>query len=325
MTSLDRSLDRDVPALDAGGDRVTAPPSARTETAAAPPPARRARNSPLSTVNPVSRVFVLIVMSLFAIYFLVPVWWLLVAATKAQGEIFSGNGFWFSRHFALIHNVQVLFEAQGGIYARWLLNSLLYAVGGAIVATLLAAMCGYALAKLPFPGREAVFGTVLAAVLLPAPVLAIPLYLVFSYTGVVNTFWSVFIPSIVSPFGVYLSRIYAASSIPDELIEAGRIDGAGEWRVFGIGLRLMVPAMVTIFLFQFVAIWTNYLLPSLMLANDRLQPVTVGLISWRELQGYPISYTTVVTGAFVSVVPVVAMFLSLQSFWSKGLATGSIK
>ncbi|GAA4254543.1 carbohydrate ABC transporter permease [Dactylosporangium darangshiense] len=286
---------------------------------------RRPRTSPLTTVNPATRLLVLLVMSLFAVYFLVPVWWLVVSATKGQGELFSGNGFWFGDHFALVDNVQTLFRAQGGIYSRWLLNSLLYAVGGGIVSTLLASMCGYALAKFSFPGREAVFGTVLAAVLLPAPVLAIPLYLVFSYTGTVNTFWAVFIPSIVSPFGVYLSRIYAASSVPDQLIEAGRLDGAGEFRIFTIGVRLMAPAMVTIFLFQFVAIWTNFLLPSLMLADTSLQPVTVGLVSWRELQGYPISYTTVVTGALVSVIPVVAMFLSLQSFWSKGLATGAVK
>jgi ABC-type glycerol-3-phosphate transport system permease component len=286
---------------------------------------RRPRTSPLTTVNPATRLLVLLVMSLFAVYFLVPVWWLVVSATKGQGELFSGNGFWFGGHFALVDNVQTLFRAQGGIYSRWLLNSLLYAVGGGIVSTLLASMCGYALAKFSFPGREAVFGTVLAAVLLPAPVLAIPLYLVFSYTGTVNTFWAVFIPSIVSPFGVYLSRIYAASSVPDQLIEAGRLDGAGEFRIFTIGVRLMAPAMVTIFLFQFVAIWTNFLLPSLMLADTSLQPVTVGLVSWRELQGYPISYTTVVTGALVSVIPVVAMFLSLQSFWSKGLATGAVK
>jgi len=286
---------------------------------------RRPRTSPLTTVNPATRLLVLLVMSLFAVYFLVPVWWLVVSATKGQGELFSGNGFWFGGHFALVDNVQTLFRAQGGIYSRWLLNSLMYAVGGGIVSTLLASMCGYALAKFSFPGREAVFGTVLAAVLLPAPVLAIPLYLVFSYTGTVNTFWAVFIPSIVSPFGVYLSRIYAASSVPDQLIEAGRLDGAGEFRIFTIGVRLMAPAMVTIFLFQFVAIWTNFLLPSLMLADTSLQPVTVGLVSWRELQGYPISYTTVVTGALVSVIPVVAMFLSLQSFWSKGLATGAVK
>ncbi|MEU0569527.1 carbohydrate ABC transporter permease [Nonomuraea sp. NPDC005983] len=276
-------------------------------------------------MSPVSRSFVLAVMILFAVYFLLPVWWLVVSSTKGSGEIFSGNGFWFGERFALVENIQTLFQAQGGIYSRWLLNSLLYAVGGGVVSTLLASMCGYALAKFSFPGREAVFGTVLAAVLLPAPVLAIPLYLVFSFTGTVNTFWAVFIPSIVSPFGVYLSRIYAASSIPDALLEAGRIDGAGEMRIFAMGVRLMAPAMVTIFLFQFVAIWTNFLLPSLMLADTTLQPVTVGLVGWRELQGYPIGYSTVVTGAFISVVPVVAMFLSLQSFWSKGLATGAVK
>jgi multiple sugar transport system permease protein len=304
---------------------VTLPSPTRNEPVAGVPNRRRRRAHPLTTVSPASRLFVLAVMILFAVYFLLPVWWLVVSVTKGSGEIFSGNGFWFGESFAFVENIKTLFQAQGGIYSRWLLNSLLYAVGGGIVSTLLASMCGYALAKFRFPGREAVFGTVLAAVLLPAPVLAIPLYLVFSATGIINTFWAVFIPSIVSPFGVYLSRIYAASSIPDALIEAGRIDGAGEMRIFGMGVRLMAPAMVTIFLFQFVAIWTNFLLPSLMLADSTLQPVTVGLVGWREMQGNPISYTTVVTGAFVSVVPVVAMFLSLQSFWSKGLAAGAVK
>ena len=303
---------------------VQTPSPAAPVTRTKPDP-RRPAGSPMTSVSPATRLFVLAVMTLSAIYFLLPVWWLIVSATKGSGELFSGNGFWLGKHFALWENIQTLFQAQGGIYPRWLLNSLLYAVGGGVVSTLLAVVCGYALAKFPFPGREAVFGTVLGAVLLPAPVLAVPLYLLFSHTGVINTFWSVFIPSIVSPFGVYLSRIYATSSIPDALIEAGRIDGAGELRIFAIGMRIMSPAMVTIFLFQFVAIWTNFLLPSLMLANSSLQPVTVGLVGWRGMQGYPIGYTTVVTGALLSVVPVVAMFVSLQSFWSKGLVTGAVK
>jgi multiple sugar transport system permease protein len=301
------------------------PPAAKPARTSVPAPRRRPGAGPLATVSPASRLFVLAVMSLFALYFLLPVWWLIVSATKGRGELFSGNGFWFGHHFALWDNVRTLFAAQDGVYPRWLLNSLLYAVGGGVVSTLLAAMCGYALAKFRFPGREAVFGTVLAAVLLPAPVLAVPLYLLFSHLGVVNTFWSVFIPSIVSPFGVYLSRIYAAASIPDALIEAGRIDGAGELRIFAMGMRIMAPAMVTVFLFQFVAIWTNFLLPSLMLASSSLQPVTVGLVGWREMQGYPVGYVTVVTGAMLSVVPVVAMFVTLQSFWSKGLVAGAVK
>ncbi|HEY0472417.1 MAG TPA: carbohydrate ABC transporter permease [Kribbella sp.] len=287
-------------------------------------PGKKADESPLTRVSPVSRAVVLLIMLGFAVYFLMPVWWLIVSATKGSGRLFTGNGFWFG-DFALFQNLQTLFTAQGGVYGHWMLNSLLYAIGGGLVSTLLSVMCGYALAKFDFPGREAVFGTVLVSVLLPAPILAIPLYLIFSGTGIINTFWAVFIPSIVSPFGVYLGRIYAASSVPDSILEAGRLDGASELRIFTVAMRLMAPAMVTIFLFQFVSIWTNFLLPSLMLADTKLQPVTVGLIGWRELQGYPISYSTVVTGAFVSVIPVVAMFLSLQSFWSKGLATGAVK
>jgi multiple sugar transport system permease protein len=302
-----------------------------TETLVRPPSAERPSGPPrrrgaaFERVSPASRAFVLAIMILFAVYCLLPVWWLLVSATKPSGELFTGDGFWFGRGFDLVDNVVELFRTQGGIYARWLLNSLLYAGVGAVVSTLLSVMCGYALAKFDFPGREAIFGTVLAAVLLPAPILAVPLYLLFSGTGIVNTFWAVFIPSIVSPFGVYLARIYAASSVPDSIIEAGRIDGAGEFRIFTMGMRIMAPAMVTIFLFQFVAIWTNFLLPSLMLADMSLQPVTVGLIQWRAMQGFPVGYTTVVTGALVSVIPVVAMFLSLQGFWSRGLAAGAEK
>lgn len=282
-----------------------------------------ARN-PFERVTPASRALVLVVMIVFAIYCLLPVWWLVVSATKPSGQLFTGNGFWFGE-FDLGGNLAALFTAQNGIYGHWLVNSLLYAGVGGAVSTLLSVMCGYALAKFDFPGREAVFGTVLAAVLLPAPILAVPLYLVFSAMGTVNTFWAVFIPSIVSPFGVYLSRIYAASSVPDTLLEAGRIDGASEFRIFLMSVRIMAPAMVTIFLFQFVAIWTNYLLPSLMLADTSLQPVTVGLVGWRAMQGFPVGYSTVVTGALLSVIPVIAMFLSLQSFWSKGLAAGAEK
>ena len=293
---------------------------ARTAPRPAPGP------SPMTTVSPASRLFVLAVMSLTAVYFLLPVWWLIVSATKGNGELFSGNGFWFGQHFALWENVQTLFRAQSGIYSRWLLNSLLYAVGGGVVSTLLSAMCGYALAKFPFPGREAVFGTVLAAVLLPAPVLAVPLYLLFSHTGVVNTFWSVFIPSIVSPFGVYLSRIYAASSVPDALIEAGRIDGAREFRIFVMGMRIMAPALVTVFLFQFVHIWNNYFLPLVMLSDDRKYPITLGLVTWQQAADRVPELTQyTIGGAFVSVIPLAVAMLVLQRFWRTGLTEGSVK
>jgi multiple sugar transport system permease protein len=271
---------------------------------------------------------VLGVLLLSSAYFLAPVWWLLVSSTKTSSGLFTGNAFWFG-HFALFTNIREVFTRDGGIYSRWLLNSALYAVGGAAASTLVAAMAGYALAKYAFRGRELAFNVVLAAVLVPQPLLAIPLYLLFSPIHLVNTYWGVLLPSMVSPFGVYLARIYAGASVPDELIEAGRIDGAGEFRIFAtIALRVMSPALVTIFLFQFVTIWTNYLLPVLMLANDTLQPVTEGVVGWQAQRGLgPTAVPTniVITAAMVSAVPLVILFLSLQRYWRSGLTAGSTK
>ncbi|MBV6702026.1 carbohydrate ABC transporter permease [Kitasatospora aureofaciens] len=278
--------------------------------------------------RPASRWLVLGVLLVASVYFLAPVWWLLVASTKTSSGLFSGNGFWFG-DFALFDNLKQVFTRQDGIYGEWLANSALYAVGGAGVSTLISALAGYALAKYRFRGRELTFNGVLAAVLVPQPLLAVPLYLMFSQLHLVNTVWAVLLPGMVSPFGVYLARIYAAASVPDEIIEAGRIDGAGELRIFAtIALRVMAPALVTIFLFQFVSIWTNYLLPVLMLADDHLQPVTVGVVGWqaqRALGSGAVPLNIVVAAAMVSAVPLVILFLSLQRFWRAGLTAGSTK
>ncbi|MFC8127184.1 carbohydrate ABC transporter permease [Streptomyces sp. NPDC057302] len=290
----------------------------------APPPplAPTAKPAP-----PKSRWLVLAVMGMAAVYFLLPVWWLLVSATKTSSELTTTNGFWFG-DFALADNLRALFSQEGGIFTRWLLNTALYAVGGAVVSTLISSLAGYALAKFAFRGREFTFNAVLAAVLVPQPLLAIPLYLMFSQINLVNTYWAVLLPSLVSPFGVYLARIYAAASVPDEVIEAGRVDGAGEFRIFAtIGMRIMAPALVTIFLFQFVTIWTNYLLPVLMLADDELQPVTVGIVGWQAQQGIgtAVPHNIIITAALISVIPLVALFLTLQRFWRSGLTAGSVK
>jgi multiple sugar transport system permease protein len=274
-----------------------------------------------------ARWVVLGLMTLSLVYFLAPVWWLLVSATKTNSGLFTGSGFWFG-HFSLFTNLHTVFTEQGGIFWTWLLNTVIYAGLGAALSTLFAALAGYALAKFPFRGREAVFSIVLAAVLVPQPLLAIPLYLLFSPIHLVNTYWSVLIPSMVSPFGVYLARIYAAASVPDELLEAARIDGAGEVRTFfQIALRVMSPALVTIYLFQFVGIWSNYLLPALMLANEKLQPVTVGIVGWQAERGIgnAVPFNIVITAAAVCVVPLVILFLSLQRFWRTGLVAGSVK
>lgn len=272
------------------------------------------------------RLAVTLVLSVFTLYFLTPIWWLLVASTKSRGDLTSTNPLWFS-DLNLVENLQGVFSYGGGVLPRWLLNSVLYAGLGALIATLLAGMCGYALAKYAFPGREVLFNVVLGGVLVPATALALPLFLIFAQVGATNTFWSVFLPSIVSPFGVYLARIYAASSVPDELLEAARLDGAGEVRTFfSVSVRLMVPALITVYLFQFVAIWNNFFLPLIMLRDERLFPVTLGLYNWNTVVNQvPELRLYVLTGSLVSIVPLIIVFLLLQRFWQAGLGTGSLK
>ncbi|GAA2703859.1 carbohydrate ABC transporter permease [Actinoplanes palleronii] len=273
-----------------------------------------------------SKTAAMAIMGLSTLYFLVPIWWLFVGATKSRGDFSSTAPLWFA-DFNLGQNLHELVSYRDGVFLRWMLNSILYTGGAALLGTVLAAMCGYALAKYRFRGRELIFNIVLGGVLVPATALALPLFLIFSQLNATNTFWSVFLPSLVNPFGVYLARIYATASVPEELLEAARLDGSGEVRTFfKISTKLMFPALVTIFLFHFVAVWNNFLLPLIMLGNERLFPVTLGLYSWNtQVNQLPELRMLVLTGALVSILPLVAAFLLLQRFWRSGLGSGAVK
>jgi multiple sugar transport system permease protein len=271
------------------------------------------------------KILVVGLLTVFALYFLLPVYWLVIAATKSTGDLFGTFGLWFSDPH-LIDNLTRVLTYDDGIYLRWTLNSVVYAGAGAAVATLFAAMAGYALAKYRFPGREALFNVILAGVLIPGTALALPLFLMLSKIGLANTYWAVLLPSVVSPFGVYLCRMYAATTVPDELLESARIDGAGERRIFTtLVLRIMSPALVTIFLFQFVGIWNNFFLPLVMLSDPKLYPITLGLTSWQSFADrQPELYQLTVGGAFLSVLPLMAAIVVLQRFWRGGLTEGSL-
>jgi multiple sugar transport system permease protein len=272
------------------------------------------------------RIVTIGLLTVLAIYFLLPVYWLAIASTKSTGDLFGSFGLWFSDPQPWA-NLQNVLTYDDGIYLRWTLNSLLYAGVGAAVATFLSAMAGYALAKFEFPGRALAFNLILAGVLIPGTALALPLFLLFSKMGLANTYLAVLLPSVVSPFGAYLCRIYAETAVPDELIEAARIDGAGEFRIFmTLGLRIMTPALVTVFLFQFVGIWNNYFLPLVMLNDPKLYPVTLGLTSWQSFADrQPELYQLTIGGAFLSVVPLMIAIVALQRFWRSGLTQGSVK
>ncbi|MEV8371010.1 carbohydrate ABC transporter permease [Microbacterium sp. NPDC064584] len=289
-------------------------------SSAATPKARGPRESMLS------RGVAMLIMVIFTLYFLIPIWWLLVASSKDRGDLFTTNPLWFA-DFNLWNNIVALLNYDGGVYMRWIVNSIGYAGVGALVATVLAGMCGYALAKYRFRGREVLFNVVLGGVLVPATALALPLFLLFSQVQLTNTFWAVFLPSIVSPFGVYLARVFAEASVPDELLEASRLDGAGEIRTFfTVSIRLMLPALITIFLFQFVGIWNNFFLPLIMLRSEELFPVTYGLYAWNStINQFPELRTFVLVGALLSIIPLIITFLLLQRYWRTGLGAGALK
>ena len=266
------------------------------------------------------------------IYFLLPLFWLFVASTKTTGDLFSSFGLWFADDFSLLSNIRQTFTHDGGVYGRWMLNTIFYSVVSAGGAAFLAALGGYGFAKYRFRGNGALFGLVLGSIMVPTTALAIPTYLLFSKMGLVNTPWAIILPSLVSPFGLYLMRIYAQDAIPDTLIEAGRIDGAGEFRIFfQVALRSLAPGIVTVLLFTLVATWNNYFLPLIMLNNPNLYPVTVGLASWQSQSAGGGSGSTaellalVVTGALLSVIPLIAAFLMLQRYWQSGLTAGGVK
>ncbi|SMH50257.1 carbohydrate ABC transporter membrane protein 2, CUT1 family [Rathayibacter oskolensis] len=282
-----------------------------------------------SSVQPKKSIAFTLLMSVFILYSLVPLAWLVINSTKTQAGLLSSFGLWFDGDFVFFQNIAETLTYRDGIFLRWLGNTLLYVVVGAGGATLLATLAGYGLAKFRFAGRKAVFAVVLGAIAVPGTALAVPTFLMFSQLGLTNTPWAIIIPSLISPFGLYLVWVYAVESVPTELLEAARMDGAGEFRTFfTISIRLLAPGIVTVLLFSVVATWNNYFLPLIMLSDPAWYPLTVGLNQWNAqatgVSAQPI-YNLVITGSLLTIIPIVVAFLGLQRFWQSGLSAGSVK
>ena len=291
---------------------------------------RRAAKSGFANVaNPRRSTLMTVLCSLFAIYCLFPFVYLLINATKSQADFTSTFGLWFGGEFNLWDNIVTVFTYQDGIFGRWFLNTILYVVVGAGGATLLAIMGGYALAKFRFPGRKAVFAVIIGSISVPGTALAVPQFLLFAQLGLTNTPWSMIIPSLISPFGLYLMWIFSEQAVPTELLEAARVDGAGEFRTFfQVSLPLLAPGIVTTSLFTIVATWNNYFLPLIMLKDADWYPLTIGLNQWKDqanTAGGTAIQNLVITGSLITIIPLVIAFLLLQKYWQSGLAAGAVK
>ena len=268
---------------------------------------------------------------LFLVYTFFPLFYLIVSSTKSNNDLFSTFGLWFGGSFNLLTNLHELFAQQDGIFVRWLLNTFLYSTSAGLGAALFATAAGYAFAKFHFWGRDVLFVVILIAVMIPQTALVVPTFLLLAREGLTDSPLGVILPSMISPIGVYLMRVYIEQGIDDALLDAARIDGANEWRIFrSIVFRLTLPGFVTVLLLAFVATWNNYFLPLIVLSSPEYFPLTVGLASWYQLAshgggGGQVMFSLILVGALVSIVPVIILFLFLQRFWQGGLALGSVK
>ena len=290
---------------------------------------RAAKAGFANVANPRRSTLLTLVCGIFAVYCLFPFVYLAINATNTQSDFTSTFGLGFGHTFALWDNIRTVFTYDGGIFGRWLLNTLLYVIVGAGGATLLAIMGGYALAKFRFPGRKAVFAVIIGAISVPGIALAVPQFLLFAQLNLTNTPWAMIIPSLISPFGLYLMWIFSEQAVPTELLEAARVDGASELRTFfQVSLPLLSPGIVTTSLFTIVATWNNYFLPLIMLKDSNWYPLTIGLNQCKDqasTAGGQAIQNLVITGSLITIIPLVIAFLCLQKYWQSGLAAGAVK
>lgn len=251
---------------------------------------------------------------------LFPLVWMVSASLMAPGEAAAFPPPLLPRT-ATLDNYRELFAARG--IGRQAFNSLLIAVGATLLSLGFNLAAGYAFAKLPFKGREAVFKALLGALVIPAQVTMMPLFLMLKGMGLVNTYAGALVPWLASVFGIFLVRQYAMS-IPNDLLEAARIDGAGELRIFtSIVLPLLKPIVITLAVLVFLGAWNDFMWPLIVLSDRDLQtlPVALAGLSREHVQDTEL----MMAGSVVTVLPVLLLFLVLQRHYMSGLLMGSVK
>ena len=280
----------------------------------------------------------LFVLTAFAVFFIAPVIWLILAPTKSDKALITSSPFSFGdfHHVALAWKHLDAFSSH--IYRRWLGNTLYYALSATAITLVVSVPAGYGLAIGKFPGRKLILSLTLVVMIVPNAALVLPIFLELNAFHLIGSVLSVILPFAFFPFGVYLAYIYYATSIPDELLDAARVDGCGELQTFlRVALPLAKPVVALVFFFSFVADWNNFFLPYVVLANSNQYPITVGL--WDLLSSTP-SFNPSVGGGgqsvnifkpelalatLIAVVPVAIVFLFSQRALVRGMLGGAVK
>lgn len=280
------------------------------------------------------RAFVALLLIAFAVFFIVPIIWLLLAPTKTDRQLLLDHPFTIGDVGTFLDNWQTLVEFQKGLIWTWLSNSALYCFT-ALVLTLVASIpAGYALAFTEFPGRKAVLALTLIVMLVPGTALVLPIFLELSAMRLIGSPLAIILPFSFFPFGVYLTYIYFSTAISRDLLDAARIDGASEFQIFArIALPLATPVIALVGFFSFTSNWNNYFLPYVTVPG-RKAPIQVGIAELLSNVGLfnptnagstTISLSTLALATLIAVAPVLIVFLFAQRFLVAGLTAGGTK
>jgi multiple sugar transport system permease protein len=267
-----------------------------------------------------SALWLHVTLAAFAIVTLIPLVWMVSASLMPAGEAATFPPRLFPRTVTFEHYADLFSRLD---LARHLGNSLFVSVVTTILSLLINGAAGYAFAKLRFAGREKLFRTLLAALVIPAQVGMLPLFLLLQKMGLVNTLAGVMIPGLASIFGIFLVRQYALS-IPDELLDAARMDGASELRIFRtVVLPLLSPILVTLAAFTFLSMWNDFMWPLIILSDESKYTLPVALAN---LVGEHVQDTELMmAGSMLTVLPVLIVFLVLQRWYLRGVMMGAVK
>ncbi len=249
-----------------------------------------------------------------------PLIWMILASLMPSGgaSVFPPS---FVPKSVTLDHYRTLFTRMN--VARYFLNSVLVSVGVTAVSLLINSLAGYAFAKYRFSGRDKLFTFLLASMIVPAQVTMLPLFLMLNKMGLVNTYWGILIPGMASIFGIFLIRQYALS-IPDSLIEAARMDGAGDFEIYWrVMIPLFRPVLVTLGLFTFMGTWNDFLWPLIVMTDDSMYTLPVAIAN---LMGEHTPDTELMmAGSVLTVLPVLIVFIAVQKYYIQGIMAGSVK
>ncbi|MCI2178688.1 MAG: carbohydrate ABC transporter permease [Ancrocorticia sp.] len=262
-----------------------------------------------------------VVLTISLILTLLPFVWMVLGSVKTQAELMQRPITWWPQHPTLQNFVEWFTELD---FPRYLTNSVVVSVVVVLGNLVFCSMMGYALAKMEFPGKKLIFGIVMVMLMVPAVVTMIPLFVLVANMGMVNTYWGLILPSLATPFGVFLMRQFM-QSIPESLIEAARVDGASELRIFAqILMPMSGPPLATLGVFTFLGSWNSFLWPLVVAQDSHMYtlPVALSLFSVGKLGP---EYGTVMAGAVLIIAPVLVLFAFLQKYFVQGMATAGLK